>query len=288
MKPNDRDTLIHWLFATRALRAAPADEPFWYTSGTLGPYYINTHFLFGSEEDANGLLRRIDELAASPLDLPAALHEAVLRQYEQNPIYRQLMDQIAARLAAAPGTLISGGERRDYFFSVCAAHLLGKPHIYLFKDQTAVISPSGGQNAEKLEDSALAGSVVCHVADLVTEASSYTRAWLPALRRVGARMPMTLAVVDRNQNGRQVLEAEGTRLVSLMTIDQELFYQARAAGLIDDAQLDQILRFTADPQAYMRLFLREHPAFLAEQLALGGKNAERARRCLESGYGPEN
>ncbi len=37
MKPNDRDTLIHWLFATRALRAAPADEPFWYTSGTLGP-----------------------------------------------------------------------------------------------------------------------------------------------------------------------------------------------------------------------------------------------------------
>jgi hypothetical protein len=49
-----------------------------------GRYYINTHFLFGSEEDANGLLRRIDELAASPLDLPAALHEAVLRQYEQN------------------------------------------------------------------------------------------------------------------------------------------------------------------------------------------------------------
>ena len=287
MKPIDREQLIHWLFATRALRAAPAAEPFWYTSGTLGPYYINTHFLYGGEDAANGLLRLIDDLAASPLDLPAAVHAAVLRQYAENPIYRQLMDQLADQLTSVPGTLISGGERRDYFFSVGAAHLLGKPHVYLFKDQTAVICTADGKRTELLRDNALAGQVVCHVADLVTEASSYTRSWLPALRRTGARMPLTLAVVDRNQNGRQVLEAEGTRLISLVTIDPDLFHQARATGLIDAAQLDQILRFIADPKAYMQQFLREHPSFLADQLARGGKNAERARLCLESGYGSD-
>ena len=36
--------LVASLIRTQALRLAPADEVFWYTSGTVGPYYINTHY----------------------------------------------------------------------------------------------------------------------------------------------------------------------------------------------------------------------------------------------------
>ena len=52
--------LLHALLETQALRLAPAGEVFWYTSGTVGPYYINTHYLYGSPQAAEGLLHFID------------------------------------------------------------------------------------------------------------------------------------------------------------------------------------------------------------------------------------
>ena len=44
--------LIEYLITSQALRIATANEVFWYTSGTVGPYYINTHYLYGGPEKA--------------------------------------------------------------------------------------------------------------------------------------------------------------------------------------------------------------------------------------------
>ena len=52
--------LVSYLFETNALRICPDNKPFWYTSGKIGPYYINTHFLYGSEQNAVDLLSFID------------------------------------------------------------------------------------------------------------------------------------------------------------------------------------------------------------------------------------
>ena len=49
-----------YLFETNALKICPENKPFWYTSGKIGPYFINTHFIYGSEEAANELLKFID------------------------------------------------------------------------------------------------------------------------------------------------------------------------------------------------------------------------------------
>jgi len=38
--------------------------------GTIGPYYINTHFLYGSEEKANKLLEFIDKEKENILKCP--------------------------------------------------------------------------------------------------------------------------------------------------------------------------------------------------------------------------
>ena len=282
---NDQKQLVQWLFTTKALRVAPADQPFWYTSGTLGPYYINTHFLYGSEEEAVDLLAVIDRLASQPLELPGVLAGQVMRQYRRNTRYRQLMDVVVCRLEDQPCDVVSGGERRDFFFSVCAALLLQKPHVSLLKNGQAVYSTGNLSKSRLLAENSLTGQIALHVADLVTEASSYTRSWLPGIARLGASMPLTLAIVDRNQNGRAILSASGTRLVSLMTIDETLFDQARDAGLIDQAQQEQVLRFVEDPQQYMNRFLEQHPGFLEEQIVLGGKNRERAQRFLEQSHG---
>lgn len=283
MNQADEQQLIQWLFATDALRVAPADQPFWYTSGTFGPYYINTHFLYGSEQEASVLLALIEK--TDPVDLPGLLAETVMRQYEQNRIYRSLMDLLTQQVRPYAFDFISGGARRDFFFSICAARILSKPHLSLFKDQTAVYSTGGFGDSRRMTGLALAGQSAMHVADLVTEASSYRRAWLPGIEKLGAAMPRTVAVVDRNQHGRAVLAAAGTQLDSLVTISPALFDRACAAGLINEAQKDQVLSFTRDPDCYMKTFLARYPAFLQEQLALGGQNRERAERCLAQGYG---
>ena len=282
---NTQDTLIQWLFATEALRVAPSDQPFWYTSGTLGPYYVNTHFLYGSEVAARSLLSQIDELSIEPLRMAAQLPVMIAEQASISPIYHDLCEMICERLADLPCDAISGGERRDFFFSIQAARLLGKPHVSIMKNQAAVHSSKDFKTHEWLQDGDLAGLKLIHIADLVTEASSYVRAWLPAVRRLGADMPWTLAVVDRLQGGRSALQAAGTELISLVEIRPDLFDLAETANLINHQQNQQIQQFMQDPDTYMRQFFADHPDFLAQQLALGGKNKERAQLCLDRGYG---
>ncbi|MBP8990286.1 MAG: orotate phosphoribosyltransferase [Clostridia bacterium] len=281
MKPSDQKQLISWLFETRALHVAPSDQPFWYTSGTFGPYYINTHFLYGNETAANELLRVIDHFSEKPLDLPHILEKRTMTQYAACDRYHQLMDFIVSELEKLPCDFISGGERRDFFFSICAASLLKKPHVSLFKDGSVVLTEDFQKSSRLLGEDSVQGKVALHVADLVTEASSYIRYWLPGLRRVGAKLPATLAVVDRNQNGRAVLEREGVRLISLITIEPSLFEQAAQIGLITPDQRDEAIRFITDPKQYMIDFLKRHPQFIEEQIAAGGKNKERALRFKE-------
>ena len=48
--------LMSLLFETNAFKICEENKPFWYTSGKIGPYFVNTHFLYGSENDANELL----------------------------------------------------------------------------------------------------------------------------------------------------------------------------------------------------------------------------------------
>ena len=42
--------LTSYLFKTNAFRVCEENKPFWYTSGKIGPYFVNGHFLYGNEE----------------------------------------------------------------------------------------------------------------------------------------------------------------------------------------------------------------------------------------------
>ena len=61
------------LFETQAMKVANPEKPFWYTSGKLGPYFINTHFLYGNETAACELLEKITNLVENPVDLIKAI-----------------------------------------------------------------------------------------------------------------------------------------------------------------------------------------------------------------------
>lgn len=275
------DNLVSWLFQTDALRICPEGSPFWYTSGAIGPYYINTHFLYGNEEQANELLQEIDRLKDDKLHCPDELSRLTADNYEADSIYRQVIDElctyIRSKLKISDIDCITGGERRDWFFSVPVAEKLKIPHVAIYKDLTAVLTDKGKTTA----NFDIKGWRVLHIADLLNEASSYERAWIPAVKNLGADIILSLVIVDRNQGGRQLLGKYKIESHSMITVDKDLFIKAKELGLISTAQLEMVIDYIKDPKASMRKFLISNPGFLENALKAGDKNSERARLCIE-------
>ncbi len=269
------------LFKTNAIRVAPADTPFWYTSGKFGPFYINTHFLIKDEGVANDVLRIIeDECATDKEKAPKNIYEVLDRQYNSSETYRDVIDELVELASKYDFDFISGGERRDFFFSMPVAHLMDKPHLTIYKDMTSTYTDSDFNPLNM----PITGKTGLHIADLITEASSYDRAWVPAIRDVSAVINDTIAVVDRHQNGEAVLRSLGISMQTLTGVDKSLFDEAKQKGYIDDAQYELVIKFLEDPDKYMKDFIASHPTFIEDQIKLGGKNAERAKLAVSKGF----
>ncbi len=275
------DNLIKWLFETDAVRVCPQNKPFWYTSGTIGPFYINTHFLYGNEEKANKLLKLIDVEKENIFSCPDKVLEETLNNYEIDKIYRALIDQMAdfikQNVNVKEVDYISGGERRDWFFSLIIAKLLDKPHITIYKDMTSVIS----QNGQVEEVNTLNGKNVLHIADLITEASSYERAWIPAISNKGGSIKWSVVVVDRKQGGEKVLNNLNVKSFAMVGVDSNLFAKALSMNMINEKQFDMIEEYIRNPKESMASFIKQNPQFLEEALNSDDKTKERAKLMLD-------
>ncbi len=186
------EELLSLLFKTNAFKVADAENPFWYTSGKLGPYFINVDYLYGSKEDSNNLLSKIDNLLlnSSKEDLPEELFDELINHYENNEIFKttidKLVEYIENNFELSLIDYISGGERRDWYFSMLVANLLGKPHITVYKDLTTVASTC--DFTESTTITSLQGKRVFHIADILNTGSSFERAWVPAINKLGSKI----------------------------------------------------------------------------------------------------
>jgi len=268
------------LVQTEALRIAPPGQLFWYTSGTVGPYYINTHYLYGNPQKAEELLAFIDAGKEDRKKFPGRLMARVRKNYAEDAVYRQVVDLLAARVREEVGDgfdCVSGGERRDWFFSPAVAAQLGKPHLFIYKDLSAALFDDGIDAEPDLTDRR-----TVHVADLVTEASSYLRAWVPAVENRGGRIVHAFNVVDRAQGGGQALVQAGVPASALFRIDEDAFEALLQAGHVDEQQQQVLNAYYRDPHGSMKRFLEENPDFLREALASPDeRTAARARMLVE-------
>ena len=275
--------LMSYLFETNAIRFCEENKPFWYTSGKIGPYFINTHFVYGNEKDAVELLSFIDDCLSNKIALPKKVFEKVLKQYETNEIYKNVIDTmksyIEENIDISEIDYISGGERRDWFFSNIIAYLLDKPHLSIYKDLSVVESDSKFTTANSIET--LDGKKVLHVADLITVASSYIRAWIPAIKNLGSNICWSCVVVDRMQGGKDKIEAEGVKSLSLVQVDKNLFRKALELNIINQSQVEMLNAFFENPDESMRQFLIAHPEFLENSLNSDEKTRKRALTLVE-------
>lgn len=278
------NNLMSYLFETNAVRVCPKDKPFWYTSGKIGPYYINTHFVYGSEDSATELLDFINSEKDKKLELPKLLFEKIRAQYEGNKIYKDVIDEmisyIKEHINVEEIDYISGGERRDWFFSYIASYLLGKEHITLFKDLDAVISNSDFSSTVVSHD--ISGKKVLHIADLMNQASSYIRAWIPAIQSLGGELVWSLVIVDRVEGGEDRLTSLGIKSFSMARIDKSLFSTALDKGFINESQFDMISKYIDNPDKTMNDFLLSHHEFLENALNSDPKTSARAQLCIDS------
>ena len=275
--------LISYLFETNAIRFCEENKPFWYTSGKIGPYFINTHFVYGNENDAVELLSFIDECLANKLTLPEKVFEKVLKQYETNEIYKNVIDTmksyIEENIDISEIDYISGGERRDWFFSNIISYLLDKPHLSIYKDLSVVESDSKFENTHSIET--LEGKKILHIADLITVASSYIRAWIPAIKNLGSNICWSCVVVDRMQGGKDKIEAEGIKSLSLVQVDTNLFRKALELNIINASQVEMLDAFFENPDESMKQFLINHPEFLENALNSDEKTQKRAKLLVD-------
>ena len=275
--------IMSYLFETKAIKICEENKPFWYTSGKIGPYFVNTHFIYGNEQDAVELLAFIDESLSDKITLPQKVFEKVLSQYNSNEIYKNVIntmkEYIEKNINVSEIDYISGGERRDWFISNILAYLLDKPHISIYKDLSTVVSDSKFTKTEVVTK--LEGKKVLHIADLITVASSYIRAWIPAIKNLGSNICWSCVVVDRMQGGKDKIESEGVKSLSLVNIDSTLFQKALDLKIINENQLEMLNNFYKDPDGSMRSFLIEHPEFLENALNADEKTKKRAKLLVD-------
>ena len=275
--------IMSYLFETKAIRFCEENKPFWYTSGKIGPYFINTHFVYGNEKEASELLSFIDQCLSDKITLPEKIFKKVLKQYEENEIYHNVIDAmknyITENINISEIDYVSGGERRDWFFSNMIAYLFDKPHISIYKDLSTVVSDSKFENTKPITN--IDNKKVLHVADLITVASSYIRAWIPAIKNIGGQMCWSCVVVDRMQGGQEKLKTEGVKALSLVNVDSTLFETAYKNKIINENQLSMLKKFFENPDKTMRDFLIQHPEFLENSLNGDEKTAKRAKLLID-------
>ena len=282
--------LVSLLFETHAFKVAPENKPFWYTSGKLGPYFINVDYLYGSQEDSQNLLKTIDELLANnpKEEIPYLLCERIMEHYDNNEIFKKtidkLVDYIKNNFQLKLIDYISGGERRDWFFSIPIATLLGKPHITIFKDLTTVASTSDFEESTTIDS--VSGKRIFHIADILNTGSSFERAWIPEINKLGSKINWALFTVDRNQHGDKILKELGVQAYSLIQISEELFNIALEQNIINKPQFDMLCKYYEDPDGTMREFINNNPNFIDDIInnSTDEKAVKRAKLCKEKNW----
>ena len=279
-----QNKLTKWLFETEAFKVSPGNSPFWYTSGKIGPFYINTHYLYGNASKAEALLNKIDLLKKDKVALTTMLVEELDKNYAEDAIFSGLINDmtsfISHKIDVEEIDYITGGERRDWFFSILCAKLLKKPHLTIFKDLSAV---EGFRNDIK-EVKNLNGAKCLHIADLITEASSYERAWIPAIKALNGIMPWTVVVVDRKQGGMDLLAKANVEAYAMVAVEESLFQMAKSLNYVDADQFKMLMSYSKNPDEAMKKFIEANPEFIKNAILTDDKSKTRAQLCVEKGF----
>ena len=294
LNQHDRRRMGWILVETGAYRDLP--EPVILTSGELGVYYINTEKILqdgGAWEGEVGTTQGaynyfVGQIRTEGRELFAEAVDILTRNVRRN-IPR-------AHTGFGFPNAISGGERRDWVFSMPVAFNLGLPHVTLYKQKTGtpdrveIVNPNGGlERVSPHIENTLEGLNCVHIADLMTEGSSAYRVegcdtlgWIPMLRERGADIRNFYAVVDRIQGGRERL-AEIRVGRAIYPVEARAFVDVDKDFLLAHSTFARrALEYLRSPSAWSENYLRVQGALaFVDSFNPNGKKLDRAGKFLD-------
>lgn len=242
---------------------------FWYAASIPGPFYVNTELVIGPALSKT-LLEGITAIVAETKDAQTRaekLETLIMTAAQTDETFANIIETMVASVKTSfpegSFTVLSGGERRDWLFSIPVAKALGIKHVYLFKNGAFYC-------AEPLHS----GEVALHVSDLINNAASYFDNWLPILDKAGLHCIGTLCVNSRGSNGVDRLKVNGQKVVALNSVDISFFEKSLASGLIDAATLEELKVFFGSAQAWASRYVMDKPE-LFNAAGIDGKSFER-------------
>jgi len=235
--------LISCLFETNALKVSKYDKPFIYKNNDMGPYIYKMHHLFGSENAANKLLAYINDNKNDKQIFTIDLLKIIKEKYSTDSIYNYVINHIKENILRLVDIskidFISGGERRDWFFSLMIANLLGKQHLTIYKDLDIMkFDFVGVQKVLNLHNAS-----IMHITDNLVKGDTYKKFWLPATKKISGKIKWGFTVANRMHAGDSVLKENGIDSYSLIKIEQHFFDEVMKLGFIDKNQYNMLIEF---------------------------------------------
>ncbi|VVB81573.1 Orotidine 5'-phosphate decarboxylase [uncultured archaeon] len=253
-------------------------DPTLLAAGEIGIYYCNSEKVVGD----GGFFKEFENNAQG------MWHHAV-GMMDRNPDFKKIIEILAeeaSRLLPKEGhCTISGGQTRDWLFSAPVAHLLGLPHVSIYKpvaNHPDHIEVQGDDGSPISTGGFLWKCPNLHIVDLITEGSScYHKeadgsetGWIPILRRAGAQITDLLSVVTRYQGGEENLAQVGVNVHPIVGIDEEF--------LREHSQNPEAVAYFRDPTKWSKNFLRKKGAkMFARFFDPSGGKQDRAKRFVE-------
>lgn len=250
-------------------------EPTILASGEVGIYYINTEKVLGD----GGEWERFGSSASG-------MRDHVLEVQESNKDFDTVIGALAnaAMDVMSPDCnyVISGGQRRDWLFSFPVAQTLGLQHVAIYKGgKVEIFNPKGHPPILPREN-----TFGIHIVDLITAGSSLYRVedkevgWIPSMNELGFPVKGVLAVVDRLQGGRALVEGMRASLTSLVEIDED-FLRAQSDFP------DRAAVYLRGPAQFARNYFHDHGInFAVSFFDPSGGKLDRAERFVRR-YGAD-
>ncbi|MBI2451864.1 hypothetical protein HYV50_02165 [Candidatus Pacearchaeota archaeon] len=213
-----------------------------YTSGKIGPYYIKS--------------------------------EAVEKNpYDYNRAIWSLTAVIKDSLGERDDYVISGGESRDWVFSIPSAFVLFKPHARLYKDRRDI-------------ETDISGRKVVHVADLNNEGSSLRDYWIPTIRKNNGKIENVFFYVERMEEGVDVVKELGLESKAVIYMDDFSWEHLRKEKIMGEDVDKNIKEWREDRHRWAVNMLRTEEGFAEAVRLLQGneRDREKMHKIIRVGY----
>ncbi|GEM_PF-1009667 len=217
-----------------------------YTSGEIGPYYVQSAAIMHDGEAYS-----------------MACHD--------------LANMIKAYVGEEFKGMISGGESRDWCFSGPVAQILQRPHVMIYKtDET-------GQC--KVVGASIKGQTVVHVADLNNEGTSPKDMWVPTIRSAGGKIEHIFFYVDRRESGVKVMEELGLQSHAVIPLDGAAWQYLQELNIVSPEIYEHLCKRMEDKDTWAKAMLRSDEGLeTLVSLLASSKNRDKAHKILNVGY----